>query len=104
MGPPPGLPGDVATFLNVVATRSLGARGPDRSLQEDKVNDGFKDLKGRIRKLEELLVTRGQVDVEFAQAVSRVRRAVRHGDRSREPTAELRGLLERAETLARRAV
>jgi hypothetical protein len=68
------------------------------------VNDGFKDLKGRIRKLEELLVTRGHVDVEFAQAVSRVRRAVRHGDRSREPTAELRGLLERAETLARRTV
>lgn len=66
------------------------------------MNDTFKDLKGRIRKLEELLVSRGHVDVEFAQAVSRVRRAVRHGDRSREPTPELRGLLERAEVLARK--
>lgn len=68
------------------------------------MNDGFKDLKGRIRKLEEMLVARGHVDVDFAQAVSRVRRAVRHGDRSREPTPELRGLLERAETLAHKNV
>ncbi|WP_242337718.1 MULTISPECIES: hypothetical protein [Anaeromyxobacter] len=67
------------------------------------MNDGFKDLKGRIRKLEEQLVARGHVDVDFAQAVSRVRRAVRHGDRSREPSPELRGLLERAETLARKS-
>ncbi|WP_242343420.1 hypothetical protein [Anaeromyxobacter terrae] len=66
------------------------------------MNDGFKDLKGRIRKLEELLVARGHVDVDFAQAVSRVRRAVRHGDRSREPSPELRELLERAELLSRR--
>ena len=51
-----------------------------------------------------MLVSRGHVDVDFAQAVSRVRRAVRHGDRSREPTPELRGLLERAETLAHKNV
>jgi hypothetical protein len=39
--------------------------------------------------------------VEFAQALSRVRRAERRGDRSREPSSELRTLLERAEGLAR---
>ncbi|WP_234945199.1 hypothetical protein [Anaeromyxobacter sp. Fw109-5] len=75
----------------------------DRVAREDRVNENFKELKGRIRKLEELLVSRGHADVEFAQAVSRLRRAIRHGDRSREPTPELRGLLEAAENLSRRA-
>jgi hypothetical protein len=41
------------------------------------------------------------VDVEFAQAVSAVRRAAKHGDRTRDPTPELRALLERAENLGR---
>jgi tRNA C32,U32 (ribose-2'-O)-methylase TrmJ len=68
------------------------------------LNDTFRELKGRIRRLEELLVHRGVADMEFAQAVSRLRRAVRHGDRSREPSVELRGLLERAEALARPTV
>ncbi|HSB21284.1 MAG TPA: hypothetical protein VLD85_14850 [Anaeromyxobacteraceae bacterium] len=65
------------------------------------MNETFRELKARIRTLEEVLVRRGVGDVEFAQAVSRLRRAVRHGDRSREPGVELRGLLERAEALAR---
>jgi len=69
--------------------------------REDAVNETFRELKARIRTLEEVLVRRGVGDVEFAQAVSRLRRAVRHGDRSREPGVELRGLLERAEALAR---
>jgi hypothetical protein len=65
------------------------------------VNETFRELKERIRRLEEVLTRRGLGNVEFAQAVSRVRRAVRHGDRSREPSLELRDMLERAEALAR---
>lgn len=65
------------------------------------MNDNFRDLKARLRRLDELLASRGTVDLEFAQAVSAVRRAAKHGDRTREPSPELRGLLERAENLGR---
>jgi hypothetical protein len=68
---------------------------------EDVVNDTFRELKARIRSLEAFLVHRGSASADLAQAVSLVRRAVRHGNRSREPTPALRGLLERAEALAR---
>jgi hypothetical protein len=64
------------------------------------MNDTFRDVKARIRKLEGLLEEGGLTHVDFAQAVSRVRRAVKRGDRSREPSTELRTLLERAEGLA----
>jgi tRNA C32,U32 (ribose-2'-O)-methylase TrmJ len=64
------------------------------------MNDTFREFKGRIRKLDGLLLERGLGNAEFAQAVSRLRRVARRGDRSREPTAELRGLLERAESIA----
>jgi hypothetical protein len=65
------------------------------------MNDNFRELKVRLRRLDELLASRGTVDVEFAQAVSAVRRAAKHGDRTREPSPELRALLERAENLGR---
>ena len=65
------------------------------------MNDGFRDLKVRIRRLGELLSTRGAGNVELAQALSRVQRLERRSDRSREPTAELRDLLERAENVGR---
>ncbi len=65
------------------------------------MNDNFKELKGRIRKLDELLSLRGTGNLDFAQAVSAVRRAVRHGDRTRDPSPELRALLDKAETLGR---
>jgi hypothetical protein len=65
------------------------------------VNDVFRDLKARIRKLDEILVAHGLTNLELARAVSQVRRATRRADRSREPTPELRALLERAEDLAR---
>ena len=65
------------------------------------MNDNFRDLKARIRAVDGLLTLRGLGNVEFAQAVSRVHRLVRRSDRSREPGAELRLLLERAESLAR---
>ncbi len=64
------------------------------------MNDTFRDVKARIRKLEELLAHGGLARADFAQAVSRVRRAVNRGDRSREPSPELRMLLEQAEGLA----
>jgi hypothetical protein len=65
------------------------------------VNDNFRDLKARIRKLDELLVARGTGNTQFAQALSMLRRAVKHGDRTRDPSAELRVLLEKAENLGR---
>jgi hypothetical protein len=45
--------------------------------------------------------TSGTSHLPFAQALSAVQRAARHGDRSREPSAELRSLLEKAESLGR---
>lgn len=65
------------------------------------MNDNFRELKARLRRLDELVASRGTVEVEFAQAVSAVRRAAKHGDRTREPSPELRALLERAESLGR---
>jgi hypothetical protein len=65
------------------------------------MNDSFRELKARLRGLDELLGSRGTVDLEFAQAVSAVRRAAKHADRTREPSPELRVLLERAESLGR---
>lgn len=66
------------------------------------MNDVFKELKTRVRRLDELLVHRGAADLDFAQAVSRVHRLERKGDRSRAPSPELLALLERAEGLARK--
>jgi hypothetical protein len=64
------------------------------------VNENFRELKERIRKLEALLADGGAQDAAFAQAVSALRRAVNQGDRSRDPTPALRALLEKAENLA----
>lgn len=66
------------------------------------MNDTFKELKERMRKLDEFLTLRGQGNIDLAQAVSRLHRLARKGDRSREPTPELRSLLDRAESIARR--
>ena len=65
------------------------------------MNDEFKELKGRIRKLDEVLATHGTGHVAFAQALSALHRAVKRGDRARDPSPELRDLLVRAETLGR---
>jgi hypothetical protein len=65
------------------------------------VNDDFRELKTRIRKLQAMLEGGGLGDVPLAQAVSAVQRAERRGDRSRRPTPELLGLLEKAELLGR---
>jgi len=67
------------------------------------MNDSFRELKERIRRLYALLERRGaSEDVAFAQALSSLHRAARRGDRSREPTPELLMLLERAESFGRR--
>ena len=65
------------------------------------MNDDFKELKQRMRRLDGILVSGGLEHVEFAQAVSRLRRAARRADRSRQPSGQLLVLLERAEGLAR---
>jgi hypothetical protein len=65
------------------------------------MNDNFKELKSRIRKLDDLLAARGTGDLAFAQAVSALHRAMKHGDRTRDPSPELRALLDKAETLGR---
>jgi hypothetical protein len=65
------------------------------------MNDDFRDFKARIRRLDEILRERGTTHLPFAQALSAVQRATRHGDRSRRPSAELRSLLEKAEGLSR---
>jgi len=67
------------------------------------MNDSYREFKARLRKLDEILVAQGLTNTEFAQALSRVRRAERRADRSREPSDELRALLDRAEALARRS-
>ncbi|HTP25605.1 MAG TPA: hypothetical protein VMK12_08100 [Anaeromyxobacteraceae bacterium] len=67
------------------------------------MNDDFKDLKERMRRLDALLERRGaSEDVGFAQALSSLHRAARRGDRSRAPSPELLNLLERAEGRGRR--
>jgi hypothetical protein len=66
------------------------------------MNDGFRDLKERMRRLDAILENRGPIDLGFAQALSFLHRAARRGDRHREPSPELRGLLERAEECGRR--
>ncbi len=65
------------------------------------MNDNYKELKGRIRQLDDLLAASGTGNVQFAQALSAVRRAVKRGDRTRDPPPALRALLDKAETLGR---
>lgn len=66
------------------------------------MNDSFRELKARIRRVDAVLTSVGGNDhADLAQALSRVQRLVRRGDRSLEPSAELIALLERAEALAR---
>lgn len=69
------------------------------------MNDPFKELKERMRRLDTILARQGpSEDVGLAQALSSLHRAERRGDRSRPPTAELVLLLERAEGDERRVV
>ncbi len=80
------------------ARRGLGDKHEGRD--GGRMNDTYREFKVRLRKLDALLGGGGLSNVELAQAVSRVHRAERRADRSREPTGELQTLLERAELLA----
>jgi hypothetical protein len=66
------------------------------------MNDQFRELKERLRRLDAILLDRGMSNAGFAQALSKVRRAAKRGDRSRPPRPELRTLLEQAELMAGR--
>jgi ribosome-binding protein aMBF1 (putative translation factor) len=65
------------------------------------MNDTYRDVKDRIRKLDTVLERGGNSSTELAQAVSLVRRLVKKGDRSREPSDEIRRSLEKAENIGR---
>jgi hypothetical protein len=65
------------------------------------MNDRFREVKDRVRKLDAFLEQGGSSNVDLAQAVSRVRRLVKKGDRSREPSAELQASLDKAEAIGR---
>jgi hypothetical protein len=71
------------------------------SKSEEHMNDAYREIKGRVRRLDELLRQGGLQNLEFAQALNRARQLVRKGDRSREPSVELRTSVDRAETLGR---
>jgi hypothetical protein len=68
------------------------------------MHDDFREMKDRLRKLDQLLVgaSRAQFSehVAFAVAVSQARRLVHRSNRSARPSAELKLAVERAETLA----
>jgi hypothetical protein len=67
------------------------------------MNEAYKDLKERMRRLDALLESRGpNGDLGFAQALSYLHRAARRGDRTRHPSPELVTLLAKAEDLGRR--
>jgi DNA-binding winged helix-turn-helix (wHTH) protein len=65
------------------------------------LNDTYREVKDRIRKLDTVLERGGNSNTDLAQAVSQVRRLVKKGDRSREPSEEIRRSLEKAEALGR---
>jgi hypothetical protein len=65
------------------------------------MNDAFREVKDRMRKLDAALEHGGVSNPAFAQAVSAARRLLKKGDRSREPTPEIQALVEKAEALGR---
>jgi len=68
------------------------------------MNDNFGDFKARLRKLGSLLAgEQGRIleNLDFARAVSQAQRLIRSGDRTREPSAEIRAAVEKAELLGR---
>jgi len=68
------------------------------------MNELFGELKARLRVLEAQLTSeRGYLlgHLEFARALSKARRLIRDGDRTRKPPADLLAAVERAESLGR---
>lgn len=85
-------------------SRAGSRRGPGSRVRVRNMNDTYRELKVRLRQVDAVLEARGTGNLELAQAVSRAKRLARRGDRSREPSVELRHLLEDAERLARLGV
>ncbi len=77
------------------------ANRQDRSLSWI-VQQAWRTARARIAQMPGVADLRSPPNMEFAQAMSQLRRAARKGDRSRDPSADLRLLLERAELLATR--
>jgi hypothetical protein len=71
------------------------------------MNESYGEMKARYRKLADLLNEEGGGrilgNLEFARAVSQAHRLLRDADRSRDPSAELRASIEKAERLGRSA-
>ena len=65
------------------------------------MNDAFREVKGRMKKLDVALEKGGVSNPAFAQAVSAAKRLMKKGDRSREPSHEMQALIEKAEALGR---
>jgi len=68
------------------------------------MNESFGALKARVRALAEQLTSEQGFllgHLEFARALSKARRLLRDGDRTREPTPDLLAAVERAESLGR---
>lgn len=71
------------------------------------MNESFGGVKARVRALvAQLSSEKGALlgNLEFARALSKARRLLRDGDRSREPSADLLSAVERAESLGRSVV
>jgi len=71
------------------------------------MNESFGAVKARVRALDaQLSSEQGGLlgNLEFARALSKARRLLRDGDRTREPTADLLSAVERAESLGRSVV
>jgi hypothetical protein len=68
---------------------------------EDLVNENYREIKRRIHKLDDLLTARGMGNIAFVRALDTVRRASKREDSRRDPSPELRLLLEKAEELGR---
>jgi hypothetical protein len=67
------------------------------------VNDDLADMKRRLRRAEELLLRNGSssiiANVKLAQAISRMRRLIRHADRGRAPSTELLHAMQAVDAL-----
>ena len=68
---------------------------------EDPLNENYRELKRRIRNLDELRIARGMQNLALVRALDTVRRAAKRGDSGRDPSPELRVLLEKAEALGK---
>jgi hypothetical protein len=65
------------------------------------MNDAYREVKDRMRRLDAALERGGTSNAAFAQAVSAARRLVKKGDRSRDPSPELQASVQKAEALGR---